>query len=236
MQKPMYQVIENDIKEAILNGVYQPHQLIPSENELREKYNVARMTIRHALTNLVNDGYLYRHQGKGTYVADLKLEKNILRVRGFTEEIQSLGKKITNKVLRFEEVTVDEKLSEKLFLTPGDKAFYIERVRSGNNIPVLLEKLYLPVRLFKNLKKEVFHSSFYDYIENVLNYRVSHCMQIIEARNANAQVAKHLEINKNDSVLFMTLITYLSDGRPFEYVESYYRADQYRFIQKSFRG
>lgn len=87
MTTPIYLIIENDIKAAINNGSFKSGDLIPSENELKEKYNVSRMTVRQALNNLVNEGLLFRHQGKGTFVSNAKIEKSIQGIRSFTEEM-----------------------------------------------------------------------------------------------------------------------------------------------------
>ena len=79
MVLPIYKKIENDVKAKIQDGTYKGGDLLPSENELKDQYNVSRMTVRQALTNLVNDGYLYRHKGKGTFVSHNKLEKAFMQ-------------------------------------------------------------------------------------------------------------------------------------------------------------
>ncbi|HKL60804.1 MAG TPA: GntR family transcriptional regulator, partial [Acholeplasma sp.] len=63
MAMPIYKTIENDLKKLINESELKSGDLVPSENELKEKYAVSRMTVRQALNNLVNDGYLYRHKG-----------------------------------------------------------------------------------------------------------------------------------------------------------------------------
>lgn len=235
MKKPIYQIVEEDIKNKILSGEYKTKDMIPSENELKEKYNVSRMTIRQALNTLVSEGYLYKHKGKGTFVSDVKLEKNIVRVRGFTEEMANLGKVIRNKLLKFEFIPATKKIADNLLVDENDLIVYVERIRSSDDVPVLLEILYIPYNLFKDIEKEHFETSFYYYIETTKNYKISHCLHTIEARNADEKISEMLQINKNDSVLYVTSKTFLDNGRPFEYVKSYYRADQYRFVQKSFR-
>ena len=74
----MYQIIEQDIKYRIEEGILRNGDMIESENVLKEMYNVSRMTVRQALNNLVRDGYLYRHKGKGTFVNCDKLERKFM--------------------------------------------------------------------------------------------------------------------------------------------------------------
>lgn len=69
-KEPKYIVIKNKLKELILNGEYTIDSKIPSEAELKDKFDVSRHTIRQSISELVNDGYLKREQGSGTYVSN----------------------------------------------------------------------------------------------------------------------------------------------------------------------
>lgn len=235
MKIPVYQVIEQDIKEKIQSGLLKHGDMIHSENELKEIYSVSRMTVRQALNNLVNEGYLYRHKGKGTFVNNSKIEKSIQGLVGFTEEMRQMNRKVSNRLISFEIIKADKEISEKLFLEEGDDVYMIERVRYGDKIPVLFEKLYLPKRVFKEIDASIMSSSFYQYIEGQLNYKISYCIQSVEAKSSDQRVSDYLEIPKSSPVLYLTRNTFLDRGFPFEYVKSYYRADQYRFIQHAAR-
>lgn len=68
--EPKYLLIKNDIQEKIKNNDYVLGSKIPSEAELRQHYNVSRHTIRLAIAKLVNEGYLVKQQGSGTFVSD----------------------------------------------------------------------------------------------------------------------------------------------------------------------
>ena len=165
MTTPIYLIIENDIKAAINNGSFKSGDLIPSENELKEKYNVSRMTVRQALNNLVNEGLLFRHQGKGTFVSNAKIEKSIQGIRSFTEEMEATNRKVSSKVITFKEIKANQIIAEKLFLKKGDLIYYIERIRYGNNVPVLFEILHIPKNIFPNITKKDLEGSFYKYLE-----------------------------------------------------------------------
>ncbi|MDF2698687.1 MAG: phnF [Haloplasmataceae bacterium] len=235
LKTPIYQVIENDIKEKLKSGVLTQGDMIPSENELKEEYSVSRMTVRQALNNLVNEGYLFRHKGKGTFVNTLKIEKKIQGLLGFSEEMRRMNRKVSNKIISIQSLLADDEVAAKLFLNNEEEVFLVERVRYGDKIPILFEKLYVPKRLFKDLNEKIMTGSFYNYIEEELKLKINYCIQTIEAKLANATVSELLEVPKQSPVLYITLNTYLDNGRPFEYVKSYYRADQYRFIQHAIR-
>ncbi len=235
MRVPSYQLIENEIKEKIKKSELKHGMKIPSENELKETYGVSRMTVRQALNNLVNDGFLYRHKGKGTFVNHTKMEKRIQGLLSFTEEMQLMNRKVTNKVASFTLMQASEEVAAKLFLNKNEEVYRIERIRSADGIPVLYETLFLPRRIFKDLTEQIIRESLYTYIEKELKMSINFSIQSIEAVNADETVSKYLGIPLNNAVLHITLNTFLDNGHPFEYVTSYYRADQYRFIQHAFR-
>lgn len=236
MVLPIYKKIENDVKAKIQDGTYKGGDLLPSENELKDQYNVSRMTVRQALTNLVNDGYLYRHKGKGTFVSHNKFEKSIHGVRSFTQEMESIGKKVSNKILHFKRIEAPKEIAEKLFLEEGDEIINVERVRYGDDIPVLYEQLYILANLFKTITEADLKGSFYEYIEKRLGMNISYCLQSIEAISADTKVSSTLNVSKNAPTLLIVRNTFLSNGRPFEFVKSYYRADRYKFVQHAIKG
>ncbi|MET3547535.1 DNA-binding LacI/PurR family transcriptional regulator [Paenibacillus favisporus] len=71
---PMYKKIENYILEQIRSGNWKPMSRIPSENELSDQFGVSRITVKNALSNLVDRGIVYRMQGKGTFVSEQRAE------------------------------------------------------------------------------------------------------------------------------------------------------------------
>ncbi|WP_025724510.1 GntR family transcriptional regulator [Acholeplasma granularum] len=236
MSEPIYMIIQNDIKKDINDGVFQIGDLVPSENELKDKYNVSRMTVRQALNNLVNEGYLYRHKGKGTFISERKIEKNIHGVRSFTEEMAAMNRKVSNKILKFEKILVPNTIADKLFLSKKDEVYHIERVRYGDETPVLYEQLYIPVKLFKTIEESDLKHSFYEYVEKQMGFQISHCLQSIEAIKTPEEIHNILAVKENDPTLLIVRNTFLSNGRPFEYVKSFYRGDQYKFVQHAIKS
>lgn len=235
MQLPKYQTIENEIKSQIENGELKPGDMIPSENQLCELHNTSRMTVRQALNNLVIEGYLFKHKGRGTFVSKRKIEKNIQGVRGFTEEMESEGRVVKSIVKNFAIIQPSKEIKEKLFLNNGDQVVHVKRVRYGDDIPVLHEELYLPLDVFPDLTKADMEDSFYTYIANNTNFKISYCIQVIEATKSSKNLSQTLEVSKDDPVLVIKRNTFLNNGRPFEYVISTYRSDQYRFVQHAVR-
>lgn len=232
---PVYKQIETWISDMIKQGEWKSNQMIPSEFEIANIFEVSRMTARHAVDNLVNRGMLYRIKGSGTYVADLRFEKQIHGLTSFSEDMVSRGMKPGSRVIDYRVVPATDKIAKKLGIQIGDSVHCIQRVRLADEQPMAIEITYLPVSLFPRIPKNVLTQSLYDYIEKELGHSIDHSMQYIEATSANEQEAKLLEIDTHTPVLLIDLYSYLHNGRPFEYVRSLYRSDRYKFIQPAYR-
>ena len=88
---PKYYLVKKSIVEKIENEEFQPGEPIPSERELMEDYQVSRITIRKAIEELVAEGYLYKVQGKGTYVKTDEGSNNLFAITSCTEDVIRLG-------------------------------------------------------------------------------------------------------------------------------------------------
>lgn len=108
------QIITDDIKK----GVYSPTAKLPTENELCTKYNVSRITVRKAILDLVEEGYLIRQQGKGTFVKSPKLKRELIAVNGYSEFMESTGKKPKHHVLSHDIIPASKPIAEKLKSIP----------------------------------------------------------------------------------------------------------------------
>ena len=90
--KPLYKQLEDQLKEEIDTGKRKAGSRLPTENELSTTYNVSRVTVRKALAGLSELGYLDRKSGKGTFVAEKRIQRNISKgVTGFSEMCRTMG-------------------------------------------------------------------------------------------------------------------------------------------------
>src|SRR5699024_385163 len=90
---PIYYQLEEHIKKLIQDGELTPGDMLPSEREYGERYSISRMTVRQAITNLVNGRILYRVKGKGTFVMEQKMEQDLQGLTSFTEDMKARGLK-----------------------------------------------------------------------------------------------------------------------------------------------
>jgi GntR family transcriptional regulator len=226
---PIYYQLEEGIKEAIQQQELIPGEMIPSEREYAEKYGISRMTVRQALSNLVNDGYLYRQRGKGTFVAHQKIEQPLQGLTSFSEDMRSRGLEPSTRVISFTEVEASHDLAAKLEVEAGALLFELKRVRLADQLPMAYEMLYISKELAKGLTKEIAVNSIYDYVENKLGLKIQHGRQVLEASIARKTEAEMLEVAEGAPVLLIERRTTLDTNKPFELVRSVYRADRYKF-------
>jgi GntR family transcriptional regulator len=227
---PIYYQLQELIKALIENGELKPGDSIPPEREYAERFHISRMTVRQALTQLVNDGYLHRIQGKGTFVSERKIEQPLQRLRSFTEDMVSRGLKPASKLISFEIIPSTSQVAGQLGIQEYGPVYEIKRIRLADDIPMALESNYISANLVKGLTEQIVKKSVYAYIEEQLNFQIDSASQIIESSIANQIEAKFLKIKKGSPIMLIQQQTFLKDGTPVEYVKSSYRADRYKFM------
>ncbi|MCY6369256.1 GntR family transcriptional regulator [Clostridium ganghwense] len=233
--KPIYSQISDSLKRKIEKGEFEIGKTIPSEGSLAEKYKVSRMTIRQAINTLVEEGYLYKKRGIGTFVADFKLRHDAYKLKGFTEEILELNKKPNNKVIKFEVIDAQDVIIEKLESNPGESVYLVERLRCVDDECVIFERSYLPVKLFPNLTGDDLKGSKYTYVEEVRKERIKESIQEIVPEIIEEPIKTLLDMKENTPILKVKSQTILESGIIFEYTETYFKSNRYKFIQKASR-
>ncbi|MCT2342811.1 GntR family transcriptional regulator [Niallia taxi] len=225
---PIYFQLEMEIKE-IVKGL-NPGDPISSEREFSEKYDISRMTVRQAINNLVNEGILVRKRGKGTFVAEQKVEQPLSGLTSFSEDMRSRGLKPLTKILSFQQISSDKNIAAKLKIAEGVPVYEVSRLRLADESPMALEISYLPANIITDLTEDTVYASLYEYIENELNLQISHATQTLESSLAQKSECSILQIEEGDPVLLIERFSYLQNGEAFEYVKSIYRGDRYKFV------
>jgi len=233
---PIYHQLLEYIKIKITSGEYPADELIPSEREFSEKFQISRMTVRQALNNLVQDGFVYRQKGKGTFVSRQKVEKKISRLNSYTEEMIERGLKPSSKLIEFEITNSDPTLASILKINECDSIYRIKRVRLADSKPMSIESIFVPCDIAPNLSKSILEKSFYDYVISNIPDPIQYADQSIQARLATENEAKLLEIPINSPVLSIDRTTYLRSGKVLEHELTVYRADRYKLVHSLSRN
>jgi len=225
---PLYfQVMEKLIEE--INTRYEDHDKLPSERELCKKYGVSRITVRQALQQLVQEGYIYKEHGKGTFVAPKSYTQPLERLYSFTEEMKKLGKTPSTEVLSFEEIVIDERMAEKLAVEAFSEVFQIVRLRLADNEPLMYETSYLPKRHFPRLtKKDIVERPMYDVFLEDYDMTVTSATERFTATTVRQAEADYLHVKPDDVGMLIKRRAY-SGETLIEYTISIARGDKFDY-------
>ncbi len=228
---PMYFQIQAQLLKMIQSGQVRPGDALPSEDELRRTCGVSRMTARHALQSLENQGFASRHKGQGTFVSQPRVEKDIMHLSGFTAEMRALGLEPSSRVLEAETIPASAEVAPGLHIEIGSPVFHLRRLRCADDLPVAIEEVWLSREQFPGVDKIDFVSaSLYQTLRERYGIRVSRADEILEARSATRQQAELLNVLRHASLLAITRTLWSVDGKPVEMAQSVYRGDRYRAV------
>jgi GntR family transcriptional regulator len=226
---PLYYQIQSALMEKIRSGELSEGDPLASEEELSRSYRVSRMTARQALHGLKTSGYAFSEKGRGTFVSKPKLEKNIMHLHGFTEEMRQRGMKPSSRVLEQVVVEPTEDLIRNLNLQSDDKLMRLRRLRLADGIPMAIEESHIPLKQFPGLESIDFaKNSLYRVLRERFGVRVGYADETIEALPATREEAELLTIPNKSSVLSITRVIMTNQESPIEWACSRYRGDRYR--------
>jgi len=227
--KPLYEQLKDIIKQKILTGELKPGEALPGERQLMDTYKVSRVTVRQALSELVNEGLLYRRHGKGTFVAPRRIERPLARLLGIAEELALEGMQIEIKVIKTDAVDPTVEIRKELQLRKGETVFLVTRLIIAEQQPLLLDHSYFPSsigQLLQNL--DLSRDLIYTQLE-LYGYKIHHAEQRIGAGRASREEAKHLKCNAGSPVLVVKRTTYVEGGLPIVFSHTIYRGDRYEY-------
>ena len=225
-----YALIKNDIVQAIKTKQLNTDDKILSEAKLCKKYNVSRITVTRAINELVAEDYLYRIQGKGTFVKGKQLSEGVAQLSSFTKRMKEKKLKLETRVLETTSVTMPVKMAN-FFNLPSDKnVILLKRLRIVDGKLLCLSIAYLMPEIFYwTTLEDMEHESLYDLLENKYDFKLGNATQEFEVGYLNEKNAKFLEISSQDPCLKLSLYSTLSDGRPAQFEETYYIGSKYAY-------
>lgn len=227
-KKTLYYQLVDHLKEKIKVNMI-PHDKLPSERELAAQYQLSRTTVRLALKELENIGYIYRRHGKGTFVSALKKDVDLGGSYSFTQQMKSLGRIPETRILAFERIKADKFVSHHLNLSPGETVFKISRLRIADGEPLMIEDTYLPVKFFMNLNSQLLRKKpLYDLFVD-FDQMIRLADEELYASLASKDDAKQLMIPKGAPVLHLARQTYSIKNEIIEFTLSVARADQFHY-------
>jgi GntR family transcriptional regulator len=234
---PLYMQIRDTLAERIQSGELPPDTRISSERDLSREYSVSRMTVRQAITDLVNLGILTRRRGDGTYVTQPKVTQTLNQLIGFTELMERRRVLPGAKVLELTVIGANKALARHLQINVGDRIWRIVRVRTGDRQPLALEHSFFPARLCPNLGRfDLEQRSIYRILKDEYGLVLTRATQTLEPTVANDFEAAALEVPKGSPLMLLERVGFAGDGVAVEYAKDLYRGDRSRFVVEMTMG
>ena len=210
---PLYLDVYNDILNKIDTSVYKPGMVLPSEQDLQKQYNVSRITVRRALSDLVHDGLLERTRGRGTVILPKKNKEDLYELSGFTEDAKRNGDIPTS--------VIDE----------HEKVYYLKRLRLINGRISGIFETYISQRFPFKISANDFNekTSLYDfYKEN--GVIIADAVETLESIMATPELKREMFIESDMPIFYRARITYDNNSKPIEYSKNYYKANGYKYV------
>lgn len=195
-------------------------------------FGVARATIRQALAKLQEEGLTYSRRAVGSFVAEPRVHQDLDHLFSFTEFMAYRGLKASSRLLKAEVrqlSAVGSPILSELKLRIGERVIFVQRLRLGNDQPLVIANTYLPERLFPGfLDNDLERKSVYEIMETGYGLKPDDAIQTFEAVNLEEKNAALLGVEPQAPALLITRVGY-AKGAPVEYATDYYRGDRTRF-------
>lgn len=228
---PLYHQIKDLIKDMIKNEELKPGDSVPSERELSKIHQVSRMTANKAVSELVDEGILYREKGKGTFVSKPKQSQELEYLKSFTQDMKEKGLTSRTEILEFEIENIDLALREKMNLDFSvERVIRIKRLRVVEDEPFAIEIVWIPLKYAPDLTKgRLEGKSLYNVLKTDYGHVPFYAKQAIKPIIVSKSDAAILKIKKGDLALIFNRRTYLENEELIEYTETINRCDRYEY-------
>jgi GntR family transcriptional regulator len=230
---PLYAQVESILAAGIVDGTFPPGTRLPNEDELVARYAVSRTTIRQTIQNLVRRGLVEIRRGKGTFVLQAKITQELTELSGFVEDMQSLGRQASARLVDKQIVPASESVARQLAMPAGTLVVRIQRVRLADNAPLSFDETYLPREIGeKIIENNLETEPIFSLLEQKYDTPLVEAEYRLEAVLADMTVARALGLNVGSSIFLIERTSYTAGHQPIDYEKLYYRGDQIRFVTR----
>ena len=224
---PLYAQLIDIIVAKINSGELKEHDKLPSERELCEMYNISRTTIRQAMIELENEGYIYKEHGKGSFVAPQTYTQSLVKFYSFSEEMKRIGKTPSSKILSFLIQQASPRVARHLNIEEGQDVYKIIRLRLADDEPIMYETTYLPKKFFNGLKKsDLENDTMYNLFRSKYNFSISNGSEKFKAVLISENEAPFLQQSIGAPAMRIERTAY-SRNLTIEYTVTIARGDKY---------
>jgi GntR family transcriptional regulator len=222
------------ILEDLIAGL-RPGDPLPSERELAERFDVARMTVRAEITRLATEGVVERVQGRGTFVAEPRVAQ-AATLSSFTEDMRARGLRPGARVLLQEVVGATGEVAGHLGVEPGDDVVRVRRVRTADDEPWAVEEAFLPSARFPGIEgAQLEDGSLFALLEERWGTSFPVADQRVVGVEVVGEDANLLHVAPGRAGLLFHTVLRDGEDRPLCYAWSLFRGDRYEIQLRQHR-
>jgi len=226
---PLYHQLQRHLQAEIESGKWHADEQLPNEAKLAERFGVSKITVRQALQELVELGYVRREQGRGTFVTRRKFDEGPRELTSFTEEMRRHSLVASSRLLSQTVVDADARVAHALGMAARSPVYVLKRVRLSAGKPVSVQTAHIPAELVPGLAMDE-AASLYDILQARYDLYPARARETYTAAAADQAVAELLEIPTASPVFAVERITMSLNELPFEFVQSIVRGDRYSIV------
>jgi GntR family transcriptional regulator len=215
-------MLRDDIEEGHLG----PHEPVPSERVLSERYGVSRMTARHAVETLTREGYVSRNPRRGTFVAEPRLRVSV----GSFTRIMTVGDHMPGtEVLTAGTLDPDPVVSRMLDIPAGGQIHLVQRLRTAKGEPIAIENIHVSAVRFPDLLKYDLTGSLWELLRSHYGVHAMKADARVVAVTLGTFEAETLGVEPGSPAIVLTRTVYSADGEIIELARDVYRGDRAEF-------
>jgi GntR family transcriptional regulator len=227
---PLYHQLKKILEEKIRSREYKEKERFPSEAELGRQFNVSRITVRQALSELQKVGLVYRERGKGTFVTEgAGLKRPVLK--GSIEDLIIAAKGTKIKILSYKEVATPPEVADTPEMTRTGKIYQLEMIRLIAQGPQGYSIVYFPHALGKVISRNELKEDLeiIAFVEEKLTLKAHHADQTIEVESADQLLADHLDVKVKTPLLTIRRNYYTAKGSLMFIGTTHFRPDRFKY-------
>jgi len=213
------------LRELIASA--EPGDRLPSERDLSLRWNVARMTVRHATDALIAEGLVVRRRGSGTYVLPPPVVR-FLGLASFTQDMRDRGLVPSSRLLAFDVQAADGDVARRLGLSDGEPVYRFTRLRLGGGEAMAIETVWIRSAIVPGLTPADLDGSLYELLASRYGLRPGSADVTIEPLLPDADTRATLEITDQQACLRMLMTDAYADGQVMMIADCIYRGDRYQ--------
>jgi GntR family transcriptional regulator len=225
---PLHIQVRETIRRQVRDGeLIDKSGRLMTEAELGRHFGVSRITIRNAISPLVDEGMFARTRGRGTFLRSNQPENWVGKLMGFSETIRDAGYHAGAKILQ---QGMTNRHDPDVRAQLHERAVYqLRRLRLADDTPIAIEHAFYPPDVGLEIEKRDLTSIImYSVFEDELGHPIKEARQTIGAALADAGSAKLLGVKAGSPLLSIERLTIGKDERPLELLRAVYLPDYFR--------